>query len=208
MSTRIAKAVEVDATSLKMSLGQIGQRVKSQDLRVTKHGRTQAIVISPGRYERLLELEETVHPSLDQSSAEFDALVLAMQTPEQGAAMNRLMTAPEDEVLDTLRAHYAKHPVPQWRDQGSLGSASSQSIKGVIRAAQVMVANGPMTLEVKSVKGKAARHPVERLERVLVMGVGTGSAGNRVRAKAKKAKGESTALPVQAGDRKKKVEPK
>lgn len=102
----------VDATSLKMSLGTIFDRVLNEDLKITKHGNPQAVVMSLERYERLSRLEPVDVAALDALRAEFDAKYAHMQSRKQEAAMKQLMDADEDDITAFLGQHYDANPVP------------------------------------------------------------------------------------------------
>lgn len=96
----------VDATALKMSLGSIGERVRTQDLQINKRGTPQAIVISVDRYQQLTRLEPIDPSSLDALQKEFDETLARMQSAQQAAAMNRLMDADEEDINRFLAEHY------------------------------------------------------------------------------------------------------
>lgn len=102
----------VDATKLKMSLGTIFDRVLTEDLKITKHGNPQAVVMSLERYERLSRLEPVDVVALEVLRAEFDAKYANMQSRKQEAAMNQLMDADEDDITAFLGQHYDANPVP------------------------------------------------------------------------------------------------
>lgn len=112
MSNKALRTVDVDATTLKMSLGTIGERVQTEDLQITKHGTPQAVLISPERYQTLLRLEPVQPSVLDQLRTEFDSMLIAMQEQKQAEAMAQLMSAPEDDINAVLTAHYDANPVP------------------------------------------------------------------------------------------------
>jgi antitoxin Phd len=57
---------------------------------ITKHGVTQAVVISADRYEALTRTET---PSLDLLTAEFDAMLERMQAPEVQAGIQAGLSA-------------------------------------------------------------------------------------------------------------------
>ncbi len=112
MSAKRTVPTVVDATALKMSLGSIGERVRTQDLQITKHGTPQAMVISVDRYHRLTRLEPVDPSSLEALQQEFDDKLARMQSAQQGVAMNRLMDADEDDINRFLNQHYDQSPVP------------------------------------------------------------------------------------------------
>lgn len=112
MSAKRTIPTVVDATALKMSLGSIGERVRTQDLQITKHGTPQAMVISVDRYQRLTRLEPVDLSSLEALQKEFDDKVARMQSAQQGVAMNRLMDADEEDINQFLNQHYDQNPVP------------------------------------------------------------------------------------------------
>lgn len=112
MSAKRTVPTVVDATTLKMSLGSIGERVRTADLQITKHGTPQAVVISVDRYHRLTRLEPVDPSSLEALQQEFDDKLARMQSAQQGVAMNRLMDADEDDIKRFLSQHYNQNPVP------------------------------------------------------------------------------------------------
>ncbi len=112
MSAKRIVPTVVDATTLKMSLGSIGERVRTADLQITKHGTPQAVVISVDRYLRLTRLEPVDPSSLEALQQEFDDKLARMQSAQQGVAMNRLMDADEDDIKRFLSQHYDQNPVP------------------------------------------------------------------------------------------------
>ncbi len=112
MSAKRTVPTVVDATALKMSLGSIGERVRTQDLQITKHGAPQAMVISVDRYLRLTRLEPVDPSSLETLQKEFDDKLARMQSAQQGVAMNRLMDAGEEDITRFLNQHYDQNPVP------------------------------------------------------------------------------------------------
>ncbi|WP_295678757.1 type II toxin-antitoxin system prevent-host-death family antitoxin [uncultured Nevskia sp.] len=111
MSAKRTVPTVVDATTLKMSLGSIGERVRTADLQITKHGTPQAVVISVDRYHRLTRLEPVDPSSLEALRQEFDDKLARMQSAQQGGAMNRLMDADEDDINRFLNKHYDQNPV-------------------------------------------------------------------------------------------------
>lgn len=119
----------VDATSLKMSLGTIFDRVLTEDLKITKHGNPQAVVMSLERYERLSRLEPVDAVALDALRAEFDAKYAHMQTRKQEAAMNLLMDADEDDITAFLGQHYDANPVAPMAKETSPTAPETKSSK-------------------------------------------------------------------------------
>ncbi len=122
----------IDATSLKMSLGSIGERVRTHDLQITKHGTPQAIVISVDRYQQLTRLEPVDPSSLEALQKEFDDKFARMQLAPQAVAMNRLMDADEDDVNRFLNQHYDRNPVPPMADSvdaTALGTQRTSRLK-------------------------------------------------------------------------------
>lgn len=142
MTTKRTSLTVVDATSLKMSLGTIGDRVRTQDLQITKHGTPQAVVISVDRYERLSRLEPVDVSSLQALQDEFDRMLAKMQSPQQGTAMNRLMDADEDDITGFLGKHYAANPVPAMADQARVEAKKPRPSKGNPPVIQVHLASG------------------------------------------------------------------
>ncbi len=147
MSTRRFIPTVVDATTLKMSLGSIGERVRTEDLQITKHGTPQAMVISVDRYHRLTRLEPVDPSSLEALHQEFDNKLVRMQSAQQGVAMNRLMDADEDDINRFLNQHYDQNPVPQMANPAKAFTAGG----GVARSKPF---NAMQVLTVPSVKAK------------------------------------------------------
>lgn len=71
---------------------------------ITKHNTTQAVVISPDRYEALTRSQA---PTLDDLAAEFDALLARMQTDSARVGMAEAFAASPKELglaaLDAAR---------------------------------------------------------------------------------------------------------
>lgn len=99
----------VDVTTLKMSLGTIAERLRTEDLQITKHGKPQAVIISVDRYHQLAQLETLDSSSLEALKKEFDDKLARMQ---QGEAMNHLMHADEDDIIRFLKRHYDQNRSP------------------------------------------------------------------------------------------------
>jgi antitoxin Phd len=68
---------------------------------ITKHNATQAVVMSVDRYEALTRAES---PSLDALTAEFDAMLERMQTPEARAGIHAGLSASPAELGRLARA--------------------------------------------------------------------------------------------------------
>lgn len=112
MSAKPYSLADLDATRRKVSLSTLCGRVRTQDLKIIKHGAAQAVVISLERYEAFLRLEPIALTALERLQGEFDAMIESMQTPSQSGAMERLMKAPEVELNAFLTRHYDARPLP------------------------------------------------------------------------------------------------
>jgi antitoxin Phd len=88
--------VVVTSTEAQNAFGRVLDTVaRDGTVMITKHGVTQAVVVSADRYEALTR---TQPPSLDLLTAEFDAMLERMQAPGAEEAMLEAFRASPEEL--------------------------------------------------------------------------------------------------------------
>lgn len=94
--TRSDATVTMTSTEAQNGFGRMLDAVaRDKTVLITRHNVTQAVVISAERYRALTQAEA---PSLDALTAEFDAMLARMQTPESRAAMREAYGASPEEL--------------------------------------------------------------------------------------------------------------
>ncbi|PJB39253.1 MAG: prevent-host-death family protein [Deltaproteobacteria bacterium CG_4_9_14_3_um_filter_63_12] len=89
-------AKTVAATEAKNEFAQMLElAIHSGPVRITKHRRPRAVLVSIEEYEALMASRRS---PLDELSSEFDALLAQMQEPETVAAMDSLFGASPEEL--------------------------------------------------------------------------------------------------------------
>lgn len=104
-----ASQFTVNATQAKNQFGEILRRVKSAaPVFIEKHGVPLAVVLDVESYRALANGARNAQQiQLDALRDEFDALYARMQTPASRRAIDRLFSAPADE-LNSVAARHAK----------------------------------------------------------------------------------------------------
>lgn len=88
--------ISVSATEAQNEFGRLLDTV-AQDrvVVITRHNTPKAVMMSVDRYEALAGTDSDI---LERLTAEFDAMLERMQTPESVAATNRFLTARPEEI--------------------------------------------------------------------------------------------------------------
>lgn len=104
--------VQMDTTALKKSMGQLRRSLQDHVIEVTKHGKREAVILDPDKFDRLTALAGTNRLGVAELEAQYDAMVAGMQTKEHDKAMDRLKSVSGSDLRAFLAGHYAKNPVP------------------------------------------------------------------------------------------------
>lgn len=104
--------VKLESTKAKSGFAKLPARAKTGDVAITRHGRVQAYVLSPDRYQSLVGIAEVGKNSLEKLDDELDALFARMQTASHRKVVHALETLP---LSDILAAGARKLRVPKRR---------------------------------------------------------------------------------------------
>ncbi len=126
-----AAGILMDATEVKSGFGKLADRIEKVDIGVQKRGKVQAYIISPKRYEQLLQTAVVDQDELSRLDAQFQQLIASMQTPQHRHAVDRFMSAPQADVDAVLARHYEAHPVPAMAHKAVNKVAVSRTKPGV-----------------------------------------------------------------------------
>lgn len=101
-TSRRGEVVTMTSTEAQNAFGRVLDTVaRDGTVLIKKHNVTQAVVMSVDRYEQLTRGE---NPSLDALTAEFDAMLERMQTPEVRAGTRAGLSASPAELGRLARA--------------------------------------------------------------------------------------------------------
>jgi PHD/YefM family antitoxin component YafN of YafNO toxin-antitoxin module len=91
--------VKVESTKAKGEFARLPKRARASDVAITRHGRIQAYVLSPDRYQSLVAIAEVGKDSLEKLDDELDALFARMQTASHRKVVHALETLPLSDIL-------------------------------------------------------------------------------------------------------------
>lgn len=91
--------LKVETGKAKANFSAIKKRARTQDVAITKHGKVEAYLVSPERYDRFLAVAETAPDSLRKLEDEYRRRFEKMQTPAARKVYRELMTLPLETIL-------------------------------------------------------------------------------------------------------------
>jgi len=91
--------LKVETGKAKASFSALKKQARTQDVAITKHGKVEAYLVSPERYDRFVAVAETAPDSLRKLEDEYRRRFEQMQTPVARKAYRELMTLPLETIL-------------------------------------------------------------------------------------------------------------
>jgi PHD/YefM family antitoxin component YafN of YafNO toxin-antitoxin module len=91
--------LKIETGKAKAAFSEIKKRAQTQDIAITRHGKVEAYLVSPERYDRFLAVSEASPDSLKKLEDEYFAMFERMQTPAAARAYHALATKPLEEIL-------------------------------------------------------------------------------------------------------------
>lgn len=133
-------ALQMDTTALKKSMGQLRRSLQDNVIEVTKHGKREAVIVDPDRFDKLTALAGANRPAVAELEAQYDAMVAGMQTKEHDRAMDRLKSVSSNDLRTFLAGHYAKNPLPPMTPAQQL-EVGANTIRQARKRTQVVLSN-------------------------------------------------------------------
>src|SRR5688572_29739353 len=91
--------LKVESTKAKSGFAHLPAQARSNDVAITRHGRVQAYVVSPDRYQSLTAVAEVDRDALQRLQDEFDTLVAGMQGTAHARAVDAVERLPLGRIL-------------------------------------------------------------------------------------------------------------
>lgn len=120
-------AMQMDTTALKKSMGQLRRSLQDNVIEVTKHGKREAVILDPDKFDKLKALAGANRPAVADLEAQYDAMVAGMQTKAHDRVMDRLKSVSSGDLRTFLAGHYAKNPLPPMAPAQQLEASASTS---------------------------------------------------------------------------------
>lgn len=91
--------LKVETGKAKANFSAIKKRARTQDVAITKHGKVEAYLVSPERYDHFMNVAEAAPDALKKLEDEYQQLYERMQTPEAERFYRSLKTTPLEKIL-------------------------------------------------------------------------------------------------------------
>ena len=108
--------LKIETGRAKAAFSELKKRARTEDVAITKHGKVEAYLVSPERYDRFLAVSEAAPDSLKKLEDEYQRRFEQMQTPYAHKVLSEMKTKPLAEILaEGALADEQEKPAPQVR---------------------------------------------------------------------------------------------
>lgn len=106
--------LKIETGKAKANFSALKKRAQTQDVAITKHGKVEAYLVSPERYDRFLAVAETAPDSLKKLEDEYRRRFERMQTPHARKVLREMKTKPLPDILaEGALANEPARPAPR-----------------------------------------------------------------------------------------------
>jgi len=91
--------LKIETGKAKANFSALKKRARTQDVAITRHGKVEAYLVSPERYDKFLAVAETAPDAIAKLEDEYRRRFERMQTPAAVKFLREMKTRPLEEIL-------------------------------------------------------------------------------------------------------------
>lgn len=91
--------LKVETGKAKANFSAVKKQAQTQDVAITNHGKVEAYLVSPERYDRFLAVADTAPDAIAQLENEWRRRIADMNTPEKRKLLREMKTKSLEEIL-------------------------------------------------------------------------------------------------------------